>query len=228
MKALLLLAVLLLTACSPAQAQEADYAVLEQRVEAIELDLRDLEQYPPPASVTVDDVLPSVTAWLADNATTFQGPSGLDGIDGADGGPGPPGPKGDPGGPQGPQGLEGPKGERGETGLTGPSGPRGSVGPIGATGAKGADGADGGLAGYVLVEASFVGTSGDARILQVDCPENTVVLGGGYAIITERTSGFTVLENLRLTNGRGWRVKVGNPPGELYELRVFATCAEEG
>jgi hypothetical protein len=121
-------------------------------------------------------------------------------------------------GPAGPRGDAGPQGE---PGPQGPQGPQGQAGPQGEPGPAGADGAPGPglLAGYQRVERSFDLEDGGTEFLDVTCPDDKVVISGGYA-----NFGGQVFEN-RVTTAHSWRV-TARPGTNGGRITVFLICVD--
>lgn len=101
---------------------------------------------------------------------------------------GPPGPPG-PTGPRGAEGLPGPAGQVGPQGTAGPQGIAGVDGPPGEPGPAGPPGPPG-PAGYtpssgysVVVGYSDGGVAGGMQTAIANCPEGTIALAGGHAVI---------------------------------------------
>jgi hypothetical protein len=157
------------------------------------------------------------TCLRSDTLITFsnaQGPTGPQGPQGDKGDTGATGATGD----AGPQGIQGDKGDKGDTGATGDAGPQGIQGPEGPAGPTGTLQTVG-VSDWVIINMfSTVGK-------QVDCPQGTIVTGGGAR------SGFSPQdEDGNLTDSyptsNGWYARMYNPgPWPTIALDVFAICA---
>ncbi len=94
-------------------------------------------------------------------------------------------PSGQPGrvGPAGAPGAVGPTGPPGSEGRIGPTGRPGPTGPTGPPGAKGDRGSQGprALSGYQVVHVDSVPMDQTLKTITLDCPPDTLVLGGGQA-----------------------------------------------
>jgi len=90
--------------------------------------------------------------------------------------PGPTGPAGAPGaaGSVGAPGAEGPTGPTGRPGPTGPAGPPGATGDRGPQGPRA-------VSGYQVVHVDSVPMDQTLKTITLNCPPNTLVLGGGQA-----------------------------------------------
>jgi hypothetical protein len=105
----------------------------------------------------------------------LKGPKGDKGDTGSQG------PKGDTGA-TGAQGEQGPKGDTGATGAQGEQGPKGDTG---ATGAQGEQGPTGPNKKFNTITKTNTLTllsnpSNNIQTVEVSCPENTKVTGGGF------------------------------------------------
>ncbi len=154
------------------------------------------------------------------------------GIQGPPGPPGPRGPRGFTGktGPQGPigdrgiPGAEGPVGPQGPQGAPGTSGGTGS-GPAGPIGPQGPAGADG-VSNY-SVHTHNSGNANTNRIksVQVNCPSDTVPLGGGGEVSPADVESIYLVATFPRFNG--WFVKAESvaSAGQTWKLIAHVTCA---
>lgn len=107
----------------------------------------------------------------------------------------------------GPAGVQGPQGPQGATGPAGPQGERGLTGPKGDPGAPGISGA------RVVFDGRVVQPTDSGAQFRSECPEGTVLLGGGVAVFNE---------NIHVTvaspddNGRGWITSVRPIAGKTF------------
>ena len=103
-------------------------------------------------------------------------------------------------------------------------GPKGDTGAPGEKGAQGIPGQQGppGVSGRVVVTADY--QSGGGVVAQ--CPQGTVVLGGGYNGAEVVFSGPVEAFAAGLTPGSGW-VVLGTAP-HLETLTAYAICATVG
>jgi len=182
-----------------------------------------------------------------------SGPSGPQGPAGPIGPPGPQGPAGQagsngatgpagPAGPAGPIGPQGPKGDTGATGPTGPTGATGATGPIGPVGPQGPQGpaGTGGISGIEWVydnETIFGLLPGKVYYQLANCPDDKIVIGGGYRGACAWTEGdnpiYTCLTII--VNGpddsqlpyRGWMVGYWNNTNITFNeftIDAWAIC----
>jgi hypothetical protein len=94
----------------------------------------------------------------------------------------------------------------GAPGAPGPAGPQGEPGP-------------GLLSGYQRYERSFDLSDGGTEFLDVTCPNDKVVISGGYA-----NFGGQVFEN-RVTTDHSWRVTARSGPNG-GRITVFLICID--
>ena len=107
---------------------------------------------------------------------------------------------------EGPSGEAGLPGADGAQGVQGPAGPQGEPGP-------------GLLSGYERYERSFDLPDGGTEFLDVTCPNDKVVISGGYA-----NFGGQVFEN-RVTTDHSWRV-TARPGPNGGRITVFLICID--
>lgn len=135
-----------------------------------------------------------------------------------------------PRGPRGPEGPQGPQGEQGEPGADGADGARGPAGPVGETGATGRAGPAGpagptGVSGHQIVSRG-VDIAGRAYMgTAVYCPDNKLVLGGGYS---GGARELQLRESGRKLNANSWYVTVENTGLVARRVVVYAVCAVAG
>jgi len=168
--------------------------------------------------------------WVTIGAVGPQGPAGSNGVNGTAGTVGPQGPAGaqGPAGPIGPQGATGSTGATGAigntgatgmAGLPGAAGGPGPIGPIGPVGPQGPSGAAAGLFTFqVSSDPTVVRPFDGVLSVTVNCPDDSVVTGGGY-------STFSAFIEVSRKNGNGWTVHgftaqvLGTP-----SFTAFAVC----
>jgi hypothetical protein len=72
------------------------------------------------------------------------------------------------------------------------------------------------------VSENFRG-AGAEKFISVKCPENMVVIGGGYSVARE---DIRILASSPLESGDGWRVRAVGP-AIFWDLTTYATCAKK-
>lgn len=174
-----------------------------------------------------------------DTAVTWNqtGPTGEQGPQGDTGATGPPGPAGERG-PKGDTGATGLQGAKGDTGVAGPQGaqgPKGDTGPQGSKGDPGPAGPAGpaGAPGRVPATHTYraFGDAGPLGIAEaeVDCPNGSVVTGGGSVGVTN----FNILDDAPAFTGPGtgagdvpigWRVRAYNTSLVGSNIDVYVVC----
>lgn len=131
-------------------------------------------------------------------------------------------------GPQGPEGPEGPQGPQGEQGEQGPQGEQGEQGPQGEQGEPGNITAD----MVTVVTATSEENSTTLKSEFVDCPEGTVLIGGGAhaEVVDEVDPGFGVVLDSSHPVGNQWfgSAREHTAPGTTADwvLSVYAICLE--
>ena len=141
---------------------------------------------------------------------------------GGDDSTGPPGPAG-PEGPPGPTGPEGPPGPLGPTGPTGPQGMPGVPGPTGPTGPTGPSGRDG-LSGYERVVLTRTLPPSAFTSIDVACPADKVVVGGGAR---SGTGSVITMDSFPSLDTR-WTVLVRNTLLVEHDVLAYAVCVSAG
>ncbi len=101
-------------------------------------------------------------------------------------------------------GLTGPRGETGPTGAKGPTGPQGPQGEKGDRGAQGPRA----LSNYQVEHVDSIPMDQTLKTISVDCPANTVVLGGGEA---KSSSLITFVDAEPSFDHRSWTVTASIP-----------------
>ena len=190
------------------------------------------------------NVAQSATAPMAacnkgDLTVTFsnaQGPKGDKGDTGAQGPKGDTGPQGSRGdaGPQGIQGDPGPGGTQGPIGPAGPTGPQGDEGPAGPTGPQGPTGPEGPVGPTQIVAhtgtpkllcSALDPTCENADYVYAECPDDLIVLSGGYEIQGLAADDVHVLQSW--PGVHRWIVYAENTSvGAAGYVTVFVTCVD--
>ena len=131
-------------------------------------------------------------------------------------------------GPPGPQGARGPQGATGARGATGAPGATGAGGLTGPEGPEGPEGPQGepGLSGVELVTETSAFNATDFKFVTVECPDDTVVVGGGGAV-SQPDAAY--LSTSTAADEFSWVVIAQEPPGlpaaVQWEVSADAVCA---
>jgi hypothetical protein len=152
-----------------------------------------------------------------------RGPRGAMSI-GEPGMPGVPGPQGTRG-QHGPQGATGPVGPQGPAGIAGPIGPQGPQGTIGPPGPQGEKGLEKIFKTQIVTNQISVSTTQPAGFYEVNvaCPPNTNVLGGGYyTALTHPAHPLPVSKDWSYQNG--WQVQFYKALNYGGTVTVQAIC----
>ena len=156
-----------------------------------------------------------------------DGADGAAGADGVDGAPGTPGADGADGA-AGPAGPAGPAGAAGAPGAAGPAGPAGAAGATGATGPAG-------VSGRTVVTATADVPANAHTMLDPQCPNGTVPLGGGghigntYLGHGDATIAYIAESDLDAA-GTGWNFTVVTTSNADASTRfvLHVICANAG
>jgi Collagen triple helix repeat (20 copies) len=133
-------------------------------------------------------------------------------------------------GPQGVPGAVGPQGERGPQGAAGVAGPVGPIGPVGAAGPQGAPGQNA-VFSLQRVSNTSANDSSPVKTVEVTCPANKRLVGGGADIQSTKTNDkmLQIQDSFPATDTT-WRVVATHPVCDcepyVWQVTAWAICVD--